>query len=95
MHTVPTALRLEPHRRPPLLISPLIDLLVISGSGFLAIGSILKFIAVAIAKTERHSFGSARNRNAQVIVVEYTQRFASRVAEVRRLKRHSIYELGF
>jgi hypothetical protein len=30
-----------------LLISPLIDFLVISGSGFLAIGSLLKFIAVA------------------------------------------------
>lgn len=29
-----------------MLISPLIDLLVLSGSGFLAIGSILKFISV-------------------------------------------------
>ena len=29
------------------MISPLIDLLVISGSGFLTIGSILKFISVA------------------------------------------------
>ena len=30
-----------------MLISPLIDLLVITGSGFLAIGSVLKFVAVA------------------------------------------------
>ena len=47
VHQVPTALGLELHGRPPLMISPLIDLLVISGSGFLTIGSILKVISVA------------------------------------------------